>query len=125
MKLEKELTIVLWIIALFGIFLLARGITGNVIANSYSISDSCSVDKECQPNNICCVINGIGMCNDLDMCQQLKDFAKERPEYEKNNISDIILGALILLCVLLAVYSATRKINKYKVKKVTRKKKRK
>lgn len=125
MEYEKELTIVLWVIALFGIFLIARGITGNVIANSYSISDSCTDNKECQPNKICCIVNGVGMCSDINMCQQLKEFAKEKPEANKNYTSDIILGLLILMCVLLAVYSATRKINKSKVKKVIRKKRRK
>ncbi len=121
MEYQKEMTIVLWVIALAGIFFLARGITGNIIANDYSISDSCAVDKECQIGKICCIINEVGMCIDAKMCHQLRDFSKEKPE--RNNNSDMILGLLILLCVLLAVYSATKKVDMRKVKKIVRKKK--
>ncbi len=118
---QKELTLVLWVIALFGMFFLARGITGNIVANSFIISDTCTNDKECPTNKICCVINGIGSCSTSEICNQLIDYNKEKPLSKANNF-DIGLGLLILLCILIASYSTLRaRKNKFRhVKKAKR-----
>ncbi len=109
MEYQKELTTVLWVIALFGMFFLARGITGNIVASSYSISDSCTNDKECSADKICCVINGVGNCNPVDLCNELKDkFSNQEKPLSKDYNFDIGLGLLILLCVLIASYSTLR-----------------
>ncbi len=117
MEYQKELTVVLWVIALFGMFFLARGITGNIVANSYTISDYCTNDKECPTNKICCVINGKGSCSTLEACSEIKDYNREKPLAKANNF-DIGLGLLILLCVLIASYSALKvRKNKSKINK--------
>ena len=127
MDLKKEFVIVIWVIALVGIFFLARGITGKVIMGSYTSLDECNSNIDCSNEKICCLSNnGIGMCTLPEACQQLSN-QNERPQRDSNSF-DIVLGLLILICVLLAVYSATRnkpKDIKKVSKKIVKKKKRK
>jgi len=105
---EKELTLVLWVIALVGMFFLARGITGNIVLssdnldniqyssinNTGSLINKCINDKECSDNSICCIINGMGNCGSFEMCNQLKDYAKEKPLEKKKNNFDIGFGII-------------------------------
>ena len=109
MENERGLTIVLWIIALVGMFFLARGMTGNVIMNSYSLSDSCSSDKECSAGKICCFYSGNGVCSDHSMCQELNGNVKETPQMNRGYLFDIGFGLLILIAVLIAFYSVNRR----------------
>lgn len=119
MELKKELTLVLWIVALFGIFLLGRGITGNAIMNSYTTNDYCIEDRDCSNGKICCYYeSGKGMCSEAKMCEEL--FSKENPEIRKDYSSDMIIGLLIIASVLIAFYvnsKEKRKISKRRLKR--------
>lgn len=119
---QKGLTLVFWIIALVGMFFLARGMTGKVIMSSYSASDYCIEDKECSTGKICCYYEaGRGMCGEPQICEEISLFAREEPK-AYNYSADIGLGLLILISILIALYGATR--NQKKAKRISKRKKR-
>ncbi len=122
MELKREVTLVLWVIALAGMFFLARGMTGKVIMSSYSAADYCIEDKECSSGKICCFYEaGRGMCGEPQRCEEVSVFARENPQKTYNYSADIGVGLLIILAVLIALYGATR--NKKEAKKISKRKK--
>jgi hypothetical protein len=113
MEKERGITIVLWVIVIFGIFFLARGLTGNVVLE---VSNNCSMNSDCETNFMCCN----GFCNPVDICKKLGN-SQEKPKSD-NFMFDIIFGTLILIAVLIAFYGINRKIRGSEVRKSRKKK---
>jgi len=119
MENQRGLTIVLWVIVIFGIFFLARGLTGKAILD-ITASDQCTSNQNCSSGNICCN----GMCYGSQICSQITNTTLEKPEQEKNYLFDTGLGFLILIAVLIAFYGINRKSNT-RVNKISKRKNRK
>lgn len=118
---QRGLTIVLWVIVLFGIFFLARGLTGKAVLD-LTTSDQCVSDNLCSDGKICCY----GMCYTPNVCSQLSSSILEKPQQEKNYLVDIGFGLLILMAVLIAFYGIhNRKNGDEKIRKVSKGKRKK
>lgn len=123
MENERGLTVVLWVVVLFGIFFLGRGITGKVISNTSL--DSCITDDSCSSGMICCLNqDDSGMCYSPETCSQITNSKLEKPETNRNSMFDIGLGLLVLIAVLIAFYGINRKSKIRVSRKRTRIKKR-
>jgi len=115
---QRGLTIVLWVVVLFGIFFLARGLTGKAIQD-ISVSDNCQTDQDCSTGNVCCN----SMCYTPEVCSQITSPSLEKPQKD-NFLFDIGFGFFVLVAVLIAFYGVNRKNNK-KLYRSSRKKTRK
>jgi hypothetical protein len=118
---ERGLTVVLWVVVLFGIFFLARGLTGKAVLD-LSASDQCISDNLCSSGMVCCY----GTCYTPEVCSQIKNSINEEPKMQIGYLFDIGLGLLVLLAILIAFYAFhNRKGEKREVSKVKRLKRKK
>ena len=88
MENQRGLTIVLWVVVLFGIFFLARGLTGKAVLD-LTTSDQCNSHNLCSYGEICCN----NLCYTAQTCSQITNSNLEKPQVEKNYLVDIGPGA--------------------------------
>ena len=137
---KKLFSVLVVLLALFGMGLLTDGITGFVVSDQY-VKKLCSFNTECDAPEVCCIFyeEQRGTCNKIEMCDDILELTrkdkkdipliyienvKKNKSYNDNlaSVAKVFLGVVLLAMIIYSVNYRTNVTLPAKPRKNTGKK---